>query len=477
MIRSPDPQRPRPPAALAAPPRPRPAAPGGARAPRRPGPSALGPLGALALGLVTCAGPKAPLAPPPAPAAPDHQPPPALAPAPPPAPAPDAAAEGPARGAPQPVELPGFFGRLCELRAGARHDHVRVAWLGDSHAAADIWTGVVRRRLQERYGNGGPGFVHIGWKAKAPLRHEGVAFSASARWRLEPPDYSRNKRFDDGVLGLGGVRTLPTEAGARARVEVTDPALRGEPLRWTLSYRHFATPASALVALGDGTQHKLRPEGPARAAPQQRSFRGPDAFEIRGGRGLQFFGLVAEAEAPGLVVDTLGLNGARLSTLLAWDEASWVGELARRKPDLVALAYGTNESQEPPGNPGRFGEQLDAVLDRVRKAAPEADCLVILPMERGERAAQERLAAVSDALAARARARRCALWDARAAMGGPGSFAAWQRETPPLAAPDGVHLKTRGYLALGEALARDLLEGAGRCEPQRPSSPVERPVP
>lgn len=444
---------------------------------RRARPSAVGALSTLALGLFTCAGRPAPIAPPPAPAAPELRPAVELPPSvPPPAAAAAEPTETSSRNAPQSLELPTFFGRLCELRAGSRKEHVRVVWLGDSHAAADIWTGVVRRRLQERYGNGGPGFLHIGWKAKAPIRHEGVTLATSAGWRLEPADYSRNKRYDDGVLGLGGVRTVPTEAGARARIEVTDHALRGEPLRWTLNFRAIAPRASASIGLGDGTHQRLQVEGPLRGAPQQRSFRGTDQFEIRGGRGLQFFGVVAESEAPGVVLDTLGLNGARLATLLAWEETPWVADLARRKPDLVVLAYGTNESQEPAGNPNRFGEQLEAVLDRVRKAAPDADCLVVLPMERGDRAAQERLSAISDVLATHARTKRCALWDARAAMGGPGSFVAWQRETPQLAASDGVHLKSRGYLALGETLARDVLEGAGRCE-QRPSSPVERPVP
>ena len=59
-----------------------------------------------------------------------------------------------------------------------------------------------------------------------------------------------------------------------------------------------------------------------------------------------------------------------------------------------------------------------------------------------------------------ARARGCAVWSALDAMGGPGSFAAWQREPSPRASGDGVHLTTRGYRWLGERLARDLIESA-----------------
>jgi (p)ppGpp synthase/HD superfamily hydrolase len=45
------------------------------------------------------------------------------------------------------------------------------------------------------------------------------------------------------------------------------------------------------------------------------------------------------------VLDQLGFNGARFGTPLAWDEATWSKELARRPPDLVILEYGGNEDQ------------------------------------------------------------------------------------------------------------------------------------
>ncbi|MCA9600528.1 MAG: hypothetical protein KC417_00810, partial [Myxococcales bacterium] len=51
-----------------------------------------------------------------------------------------------------------------------------------------------------------------------------------------------------------------------------------------------------------------------------------------------------EGEEPGVVVDALGVNGARAKNQLWWDDASFRAELAKRDPALVALAYGTNES-------------------------------------------------------------------------------------------------------------------------------------
>ena len=61
---------------------------------------------------------------------------------------------------------------------------------------------------------------------------------------------------------------------------------------------------------------------------------------------MTYFGAVVESDKPGVVFDTLGLNGARMVTALAWDETSFRAELAHRVPDVVAIAYGTNESQD-----------------------------------------------------------------------------------------------------------------------------------
>jgi lysophospholipase L1-like esterase len=53
----------------------------------------------------------------------------------------------------------------------------------------------------------------------------------------------------------------------------------------------------------------------------------------------------------------------------------------------------------------------------------------------------------------------CGYFSLFAEMGGPNGFAAWMRETPPLARPDRIHLTIAGYERLGDALANALLQG------------------
>ena len=87
------------------------------------------------------------------------------------------------------LDLPGFYGALESLDTKARPDSVRVAWFGDSHTAADFLTGEVRHALQQRFGNGGPGFVHVGLSHTRPS-HRNSRNSANRRASAGSPSRS-----------------------------------------------------------------------------------------------------------------------------------------------------------------------------------------------------------------------------------------------------------------------------------------------
>src|SRR5262245_8923644 len=113
--------------------------------------------------------------------------------------------------------LAGFYDALSALERGQRHKHVRIAWLGDSHAQADFWTGYIRRALQKRFGNGGPGFVHLGYK---DYRHEGVEVDVSGSWRFSPRKPATPLPSGDGVFGLGGMLLAGHKGDRRAQIEL-----------------------------------------------------------------------------------------------------------------------------------------------------------------------------------------------------------------------------------------------------------------
>ena len=358
-------------------------------------------------------------------------------------------------------ELDRFYAALRGLEKHTRHEHVRLAWLGDSHGASDLWSGPLREWLQAHFGNGGPGFVHLGYKS---YRHDGIRHEVRGRWAVSPKGPATAVRTGDGVFGLGGVLLAGSEDGPRAGLTVTDP---GAPpaLTWDVCYKlgsprdEFQLSLSGLpdrVVKSDaaeplGTLHHLVLQS-AGAAPSLH------ALPLGGQPG--FCGVIIETDPktqPGVVLDTLGINGARLTTPLAWSDTAWIAELGRRPPALVVFEYGTNESGDHSVKPAAYVENLRRMMARVRAASPECDCVVLAPTDRAD--TEETTPLVRDALRDAARASSCMFWDTYAVMGGKGSIVAWRAESPPRAGKDGVHLAARGYHELGEKLTTDLMAG------------------
>jgi lysophospholipase L1-like esterase len=382
-------------------------------------------------------------------------------PAPPPAePAPAPAAAGPL---PRTVghELDNFYAALRALEKHARREHVRVAWLGDSHGASDLWSGPLRDALQARFGDGGPGFVHVGYKA---YRHDGVRIEIRGRWVPSPRGPSTPVRTGDGVFGLGGVVLSGSAEGPHAAITVTDPALP-PALTWDLCYKLGSAQDQFHLALSGEPERDVKAAagealGPLRHLVMQSTVAAPSLKAMPLGGQPGFCGVTIETDPsahPGVVLDTLGINGARLTTPLAWDERAWIDELRRRPPGLVVVEYGTNESGDPFVRPSAYVENLQKLLARVRSAAPACDCLVLAPTDRAD--TEDRTPLVRDALREAARASSCMFWDTYEVMGGRGSIVAWRAESPPRAGPDGVHLHPRGYKDLGDKLAKAVLAG------------------
>jgi lysophospholipase L1-like esterase len=188
----------------------------------------------------------------------------------------------------------------------------------------------------------------------------------------------------------------------------------------------------------------------------------PTALELYLPAGSRFLGLDLRTGRPGVVYDELGLNGAELTDLDRWDPTLRRMLLERAHPDLVVLAYGTND--EGLGAPDReaYPARARALLQAIREASG-APVLVVGPLDRLGRARRQRLPLKAGAewviqtLKTTALAAGCAFWDARQAMGGYGSIQKWRRSG--LAQKDLVHLTGPGYQKLGDLLADRLLAG------------------
>jgi lysophospholipase L1-like esterase len=372
-------------------------------------------------------------------------------------------------------ELRDFYDQLDALRAGTSTQMLRVLWLGDSHTNADFMTERVRAHLQALGGAGGPGFVRVGLPG---YRHEGVSLEVSGRWRKQPILPAQRTRVLDGVFGYGGIRTIPLSGGSAlvsprpfdgsvAAQSLPITATNGEdaPGGWLWQLRYRLPPGAALdVQLGAQAERLVAPAGlvadelePIRALSLRSSPGERLRVSHRAGE-PELFGVFVEGDRPAVVLDTVGIDGARAATALAWQPQQLQAEVAARSPALLVLAFGTNEVFDKTAV-GLYQQQLASLVDVVRGGMANVPCWIIGPMDApGENGvSRRRVAEVSGAMQAAARQAGCAFTSAQAQMGGEGSYARWRAERPALARTDGIHLTIAGYRELGNRLAQALV--------------------
>jgi lysophospholipase L1-like esterase len=174
------------------------------------------------------------------------------------------------------------------------------------------------------------------------------------------------------------------------------------------------------------------------------------------------FGDAASVQArSGIIYDVLGINGARAVRLLSWNEQSFMSSVSRRNPDLIILAYGTNEVTDNNWSLQSYQRMFVNIMRRFRRAAPHASILIYGPPDRAVRAGGgwQSVARMTALLEAQRRASiemGAAFWSSYAAMGGAGSMNAWVAKG--LGQPDRVHLTARGYIRMGDMFYEDFLD-------------------
>ena len=204
----------------------------------------------------------------------------------------------------------------------------------------------------------------------------------------------------------------------------------------------------------------------------------------------------------GVTVSNLGVIGAQARSLLSRDSRVLEAELRAHAPDLILLAFGTNEGFDDDLNASEYAADYRDALALLRRLAPRSTIVAIgppdaatlrpdlyrgggfdrydlcFPLSEDERANYAGLVAGRDDTLARwyappslsvvrriqrqaAAEAGLAFWDWEARMGGPCSIDRMLRADPPGARSDHVHFNTVGGAMIGGWLADDLMAAMG----------------
>ncbi len=358
--------------------------------------------------------------------------------------------------------LDGFYAALEHTRQKLPGAVTRVLHFGDSIVTSDYVSGTLRRKFQDQFGDAGHGFSLIAnpWPA---YFHNDVYRFASSGWlvsRVVGP------LTPDGLYGLGGV-SFRAPPGARARFGTAKSGRHGRAVsRFTVLY--LEQPGGGQMALNvDGRPHAtIDTDAPAvRVARRQVDVPdGEHELEIVTQKGMtRAFGVIMERSGPGVVLDAIGIQGARIRFLDKQDDKHFAEELAARKPDLVIYQFGANESGDNFAYPmAEYRRTMIDVLRQGRNALPEAGCLVLTAMDRAEKRGTSLTsmpvipALVKEQKVAAAEV-GCALFDVYGAMGGAGSMPTWVRRG--LGQADLTHPSGVGSEVLANWIYRSLILG------------------
>jgi lysophospholipase L1-like esterase len=188
-------------------------------------------------------------------------------------------------------------------------------------------------------------------------------------------------------------------------------------------------------------------------------------LETVGNGETRLFGVALENGDRGVQYDSLGVNGAYIGLLANYiDPDHWSEQLRHRRPDLVIIGYGANESQFERLPMDQYERDTKEVIRRIRGALPGISILFIGPMDRGARGAGgsiitrpmiPRLISYQRRIAAET---GCAFFDTFTAMGGEGTVDLWDKAKPKLMGGDLTHPTAQGAEIVGTLIYDALID-------------------
>jgi len=360
-------------------------------------------------------------------------------------------------------KAPALWQSLRDLEDKKRLEPIRIIQLGDSHTAGDYFSGQLRQRLQNQFGDAGIGWLTPGYITNQ--RSSEVLLRSTGSWKLS--DAKQHKH--SGVFPVGGF--INTSAGnSILEIKVKEVPAAGQ---WRLNIWQNSRQTPWSLALPGGKVHKLPGQGDAKAnwrlSTQELDANKVSGLKLLAPSGGKLGGVILDRMMPGITLDALGNNGSVANVINRWDSATLRSQLQWRNPQLIILAYGTNEAFGKDLVPETYEAELRQAIRSLRGAAPEAAILLVgAPSSAKSRPPHinggcrvplpPSLIKVQNSQRRIARQEGTLYWDWSAMMGGNCGAQFWLKQKTPFMRPDLVHMSPEGYVASADALYIALLD-------------------
>ena len=260
-----------------------------------------------------------------------------------------------------------------------------ILQIGDSHTAADYFTGELRQKLQARYGNGGVGYLDAG-KPHIGVRSGAMKITASPGWT-----YHSIQRSDNiAEFWLSGFNAVATASGEVLTFASDTPvpfdsieieALR-QPGGGSIDISLDGAVKSSADLSGTAVEPvvlRLRPDGAPSDRVRQIEIR------TRGTGVVSIASIGIYQKQSGVSYNNIGYPGATIDLVNKFDEKLMADGLRRLDPQIVVLVFGTNEASKPNLDAARYERNYEKAIARIRAALPNAQIVLVGPPDGAER--------------------------------------------------------------------------------------------
>jgi lysophospholipase L1-like esterase len=358
--------------------------------------------------------------------------------------------------------LSAFFEALARTSRGEAKAITRISHYGDSSVAADAITSTARRRLQQRFGDSGHGFM-LTAKGNMFYGHRDISHNESSGWQLAS---IVRKQLKTGEYGYGGIVSTG-QPGQFTQFGTSNKGPIGRGVtRFEVFYQKYPEGGEMGLSVDEGEERVVQTQGELQDAWEVVNVPdGEHSLTVKARGQIRMYGASLERNVPGVVYDALGLVGARAVHLLDADPKHMAGQIRHRDPDLLVLGFGGNEAGNDKMSMQSYATTLTKVIKLMRAGKPQMSCMLFGPLDQGERNARgdiqtlAPLPGIVDVQRQVSKEQGCAFFDTYKAMGGYGAVGRWYNARPRLFGPDLRHATPTGYAIIGDMYYQALMKG------------------
>lgn len=360
-----------------------------------------------------------------------------------------------------------FFQALDNARSKPMH----IFHYGDSQIESDRMSGIVRQKLQEKFGGIGPGLV-----APIPITASAnIAQTQSANWTRHTAygfDNGKAAHNKYGVMCAFGRFTpaksldaiVPTDS-VDAWIELRQSGMtQGLAKQYTNAILYFGNHQYGFHLEVYADEALVAEEDiPTGSGMMQRKWSFASApkkikFVFKGADSPDVYGIELHGNS-GVCLSNLALRGNDGTALRRVNNTEVQTVFNDLNAELIILQFGGNNVPYLKDSLHAFnqGKGFASTIRKVKQMAPGVPIVVIGPSDMsisidGVFQTYPFLEELNNGMKRAAFDEGCAYWDMFSVMGGKNSMVSWVTNNPPYAGPDYVHFTPAGARKMGELL-------------------------